>query len=72
MAGALATFYHWALEDIKEDSPAIVACYAASVLTKYCNKLAYESFGRSCTASDMVGKIHHAFELFEETEFKEK
>jgi ATP-dependent NAD(P)H-hydrate dehydratase len=66
LAGVLAIFYHWALETIEDDSPAVIACVAASYFTKYCNKLAYESLGRSMMAGDMIEKIHKAFnETFE-------
>lgn len=63
LAGALATFYHWALNLSKnqEDHPGILACYAATYLIKYCNKLAYEKHGRSTTALDMINCIHEGF-----------
>lgn len=43
LAGAVATFYHWALNlteiteegDLIENNPAVLACYAASFLIKY-------------------------------------
>lgn len=72
LAGALATFYHWSLNFkakdnsekpivTNEESPAIVACYAASLLIKHCNELAYKKHGRSMTAQDMIDLIHIAF-----------
>lgn len=81
LAGALATFYHWALNLTNKDNsgkpitndghPAILSCYAASYLIKYCNKLAYEKHGRSMTAHDMIGCIHPGFnEFFENENFK--
>lgn len=73
LAGVLATFYHWALESIEDDSPAVIACFAASYFTKYCNQLAYESHGRSMTSTDMVEKINATFnEIFEHEKCKEK
>lgn len=67
LAGAIATFYHWALNFSNKDNsgqpiandghPAILACYAASHLIKQCNKIAYEKHGRSMTSQDMIGFI---------------
>lgn len=67
LAGAIATFYHWALNLSNKDNsgqpiandghPAILACYAGSYLIKQCNKLAYEKFGRSMTSLEMIGMI---------------
>lgn len=66
LCGALATFYFWALQNQRESKPATVACWAASLLVKSCNKYAFELKGRSMTASDMVEQIHTAFdEIFE-------
>ena len=62
LAGAIATFYHWGLnfknpESEINDNPAVLACYAASFLIKRCNVLAFEKYGRSLTAEDMIGFI---------------
>lgn len=67
LAGAIATFYHWALNrsyknnsgerTANDDNPAILACYAGSYLIKLCNKLAYEKYGRSMTSQEMIGMI---------------
>lgn len=66
LCGVLATFYFWALEYRDEPKPATVACFAASLLAKACNKYAFEVKGRSMTASDMVEQIHSVFEdIFE-------
>lgn len=72
LAGTLGTFYNWALKSntrICEDShkyPAqlaqTVAAYAAATFTRACNFKAYELFGRSMTASDMLSQIHFSFE----------
>lgn len=62
LCGALATFYHWALEIREEPKPAIVACYAASLLAKSCNKYAFNLKGRSMTCTDMIEQIHNVFE----------
>lgn len=81
LAGALGTFYHWALSSSNSDNsgkpiddvnPAILACYASSFLIKYCNKLAYEKHGRSTTAHDMIEVIHSGFnEFFEHENYKQ-
>ncbi|CAO1399443.1 unnamed protein product [Diamesa serratosioi] len=66
LAGAVATFFHWALQSTDESSPATISCYAASNLIKNCNKLAYQKYGRSLTANDMISSIHTVFnETFE-------
>ncbi|XP_053690096.1 ATP-dependent (S)-NAD(P)H-hydrate dehydratase [Sabethes cyaneus] len=62
LAGSLATFYYWALESRQEISPAVVACFAASFLTKHCNSYAFETKGRSMTCSDMIEQINRVFE----------
>jgi ATP-dependent NAD(P)H-hydrate dehydratase len=74
LAGSLATFFHWSLNLIdknvykNDENPAILSCYAASYLIKYCNKLSYDEHGRSMTAFDMIGKISHAFKEHFENE----
>lgn len=64
LAGAIATFYHWALNLSPKDKPigndvhpGILACYAGSYLIKQCNKLAYEKHGRSMTSIEMIPMI---------------
>lgn len=65
LCGTLATFYHWAL-DARDSNPALLACFAASVMIKECNAFAFEDKGRSMIASDMIEYFHKAFEkLFE-------
>ncbi|XP_055532119.1 ATP-dependent (S)-NAD(P)H-hydrate dehydratase [Wyeomyia smithii] len=66
LAGALATFYYWALESRQEmnPNPAVIACFAASFLTKNCNSYAFETKGRSMTCGDMIEQIHQVFEKF--------
>ncbi|KXJ69760.1 ATP-dependent (S)-NAD(P)H-hydrate dehydratase [Aedes albopictus] len=66
LAGALATFYYWARESKTEVSPTIVACFAASYLTKTCNSYAFRLKGRSMTTGDMIDQIHNVFDdIFE-------
>ncbi|XP_063709562.1 ATP-dependent (S)-NAD(P)H-hydrate dehydratase [Culicoides brevitarsis] len=67
LAGVLSTFYFWAI-DAKDPAPADVACFAASMLAKTCNELAFRKKGRSMTTSDMVEEIHNAFETHFEHE----
>ena len=38
-----------------------LGCYGACAVTKTCSKLAFQKFGRSMTASDMIGCIHQSF-----------
>lgn len=65
MSGALGTFFYWATLAQKDNrsplvqkvGPLCCAAYAASVLTRRCSKLAFEEFGRSMLASDMLSRI---------------
>ncbi|XP_055371955.1 ATP-dependent (S)-NAD(P)H-hydrate dehydratase [Condylostylus longicornis] len=61
LAGALATFYHWALES-EEQNPELLAISAASYLIKQSNSYAFQKFGRSVLASDMIKEIHNVFD----------
>lgn len=71
LAGALTTFYGWALQheleaDVPHDDRALIACYAACKLARECNARAFKKKGRSMLASDMIEEIHSVFEdLFE-------
>ncbi|XP_049876658.1 ATP-dependent (S)-NAD(P)H-hydrate dehydratase-like [Pectinophora gossypiella] len=67
LSGILATLYNWSLKaNLCVKYPVQVAqslaCYVASNLTRTCNFKAYLIYGRSMTASDMINKIHVAFE----------
>ncbi|CAH0401197.1 unnamed protein product [Chilo suppressalis] len=71
LAGALGTFYNWALKsNLCENGNSTqlaqsVAIYAAAKFTRTCNTFAYVENGRNMIASDMLNKIHTAFdELF--------
>lgn len=65
LSGSLATFFCWALQQ-EEPNAAQVACYAASLFAKECNRSAFLEKGRSMTTSDMIAHIHVVFErLFE-------
>lgn len=70
LSGFLGTFTHWAIDSLKnkgheirlleEYGPLLIAAYAACSLTKQCNRLAFEKFGRSCTTEDMILCTHLA------------
>lgn len=72
MAGAAATFAFWAHQksgksnvNVAETglklSSNVLACFAASALTRKCNKLAFELHGRHFLLSDMIAQIDRAF-----------
>lgn len=65
LAGSIATFFNWSIRNLDyKDSmvPAAVACFAASRLTRSCNQKAFLMKGRSMVCSDMIDKIHQAFD----------
>ncbi|EDO27144.1 predicted protein, partial [Nematostella vectensis] len=61
LSGSMAVFLHWANMWLTQN-PTLVAAYAASGLTRWCNRLAYSRLKRSMTTSDMIQQIHQAFE----------
>ncbi|XP_055703766.1 ATP-dependent (S)-NAD(P)H-hydrate dehydratase [Phlebotomus papatasi] len=61
LSGALATFYCWALNCKQETNPALVACFAASILTKHCNEEAFREKGRGTLCCDMIEQIPKIF-----------
>jgi len=61
LSGCIATFLHWTIRH-GEREPVKVAAAAACVLVKEFNRRAFLEKGRSMTASDMIEKIHEAFE----------
>lgn len=64
LAGALGTFYNWALKSNPGEKVLLsqsVACFAAAKFTRTCNSKSFALHGRSMTASDMINEIHHAF-----------
>ncbi|KAI5644663.1 carbohydrate kinase domain-containing protein [Phthorimaea operculella] len=69
LAGALATFYHWGIKaNVCSNAHSIqlaqsFAAAAAANLTRMCNALAYRTYGRSMTASDMLRVIYKAFKI---------
>ncbi|KAL4704266.1 hypothetical protein ACJJTC_016284 [Scirpophaga incertulas] len=70
LAGALGTFYNWALKsNLCDNSIQVmqsVAMYCAAKFTKACNARAYDGNGRNMIASDMLKKMHLAFnDVFE-------
>ncbi|XP_030375426.1 ATP-dependent (S)-NAD(P)H-hydrate dehydratase [Scaptodrosophila lebanonensis] len=68
LSGSLATFFYWALQS-NQSNPAYLAACAASHLVKLCNAAAFQKFGRSMVASDMINEISSVFKTaFENTE----
>ncbi|CAL1532462.1 unnamed protein product [Lymnaea stagnalis] len=71
LSGSLGVFLFWALqESIRGQNSTLMdtygfnmcAAYASSALTRECNRQAFEDFSRSMTTTDMIAKIHSAFE----------
>lgn len=68
LAGALGTFYNWAIKANLCDSgeslqlAQSVAIFAAAKLTRACNLKAFQENGRNMIASDMLKKIPSAFD----------
>jgi ATP-dependent NAD(P)H-hydrate dehydratase len=68
LSGALGVFYNWALKaNLCENEQSnqlakSVAIYAAAKFTRTCNAHAFAENGRNMIASDMIQKIHPAFD----------
>ncbi|KAH8272176.1 hypothetical protein KR018_005665 [Drosophila ironensis] len=60
LSGSLATFFYWTLQS-KTENPAYVAACASSYFVKQLNTSAYQKFGRSLLASDMINEIPTVF-----------
>ncbi|XP_036450343.1 ATP-dependent (S)-NAD(P)H-hydrate dehydratase isoform X2 [Colossoma macropomum] len=70
LSGALGVFAHWAFSSFpdatKGMNPTLVAAFAATSLTRQCNRQAFDKHGRATTTSDMIQEICTAFrKLFE-------
>uniref|UniRef100_A0A8C4JDC8 ATP-dependent (S)-NAD(P)H-hydrate dehydratase n=1 Tax=Dromaius novaehollandiae TaxID=8790 RepID=A0A8C4JDC8_DRONO len=70
LSGSLGVLAHWAFlagaEKTNGQNPFLVAAFGACSLTRQCNNQAFQKFGRSMTASDMVSEVGTAFnKLFE-------
>ncbi|XP_035209285.1 ATP-dependent (S)-NAD(P)H-hydrate dehydratase-like [Stegodyphus dumicola] len=69
LSGSLGVFNFWAQNYSKRQSKpgnlscnaTIIAALGACMLTRRCNKLAFQKFQRSTLTSDMVSEIHNAF-----------
>lgn len=64
LAGSIASFSIWTNESNNSNKTVptnILASFAASMLTRRCNKLAFSSLGRSMMASDMIQCISTSF-----------
>ncbi|XP_016984473.2 ATP-dependent (S)-NAD(P)H-hydrate dehydratase [Drosophila rhopaloa] len=60
LSGSLATFFYWSLQS-NEPNPAYIAAGASSYFVKRLNSAAFQKFGRSLLASDMVNEIASIF-----------
>ncbi|XP_017072168.2 ATP-dependent (S)-NAD(P)H-hydrate dehydratase [Drosophila eugracilis] len=65
LSGSLATFFFWTLQS-GQPNPALIAAGASSFFVKRLNSAAFQKFGRSLLASDMVNEIPIVFQ----TEFE--
>ncbi|XP_007227995.1 ATP-dependent (S)-NAD(P)H-hydrate dehydratase isoform X3 [Astyanax mexicanus] len=70
LSGSLGVFAHWAVSSTpdatKGMNPTLVAAFAATSLTRQCNRQAFDRHGRATTTSDMIQEICTAFrKLFE-------
>uniref|UniRef100_A0A8C5TA21 ATP-dependent (S)-NAD(P)H-hydrate dehydratase n=1 Tax=Malurus cyaneus samueli TaxID=2593467 RepID=A0A8C5TA21_9PASS len=70
LSGSLGVLAHWAFvagaEKTNGQNPFLVAAFGACSLTRQSNHQAFQKFGRSMTASDMVSEVGTAFnKLFE-------
>lgn len=71
LSGSLGVFTFWAddafstgheHEGLRDLGPTVTAAYAACVLTRKCNRLAFSTHKRSMLTTDMVSHIQDAFE----------
>ncbi|KAI1241631.1 hypothetical protein IHE44_0005114 [Lamprotornis superbus] len=70
LSGSLGVMAHWAFvagaEKTNGQNPFLVAAFGACSLTRQSNHQAFQKFGRSMTASDMISEVGTAFnKLFE-------
>lgn len=64
LSGAVAAFYAWAVqrgEILGDAKPDVLACRAASFLTRLCNERAFAQHGRGMLTSDMVEHVGTVF-----------
>lgn len=70
LVGSMANFAYWSNLTAKNNSsiiencdlnPLMVAAFAACVLTRKCNRLAFDKFGRCMTTSDMIKELPKVF-----------
>lgn len=71
LAGVLGTFLHWSQwakernEKVDLDE-ILIACYAACMITRECNRTAFKEKFRGMTTPDMIAKLPQVFyDLFE-------
>ncbi|XP_050417188.1 ATP-dependent (S)-NAD(P)H-hydrate dehydratase isoform X4 [Patella vulgata] len=72
LSGSMGIFTHWSHSAVESDNsneafeiygPTIGAAYAACLLTRHCNNLAFKEYQRSMTTTDMINKISEAFQF---------
>ena len=78
LAGTCGLFMHWAYNLANEDpngganqhqhASGIMVGFAASLLTRTANRLAFEAYGRSATTPDILEKVGLAFAQTLETD----
>merc|ERR1719500_2645984 len=68
LAGALATFLHWALNMSQPSASPLLAAWAAARLARGCGEQAFRQAGRAATTSDMIANIHEVFNRLYEGE----
>lgn len=64
LAGSIAAFSCWTIDSTHSNSSVpspVLAAFAAAMLTRRCNKLAFASLGRGMLASDMIKCINTSF-----------
>lgn len=77
LAGAIATFSYWSHKAFKSNelvksnsnclkisqnyTPTILACLAASMLTRRCARFAFKKYSRSTTTSNIIQEIKNSF-----------
>ena len=68
LSGALAVMVSWALEAQKDDeqqtrSSLVTAAFAASLVTRYAQKAAFEKHRRSMLAQDVINELGSSVDL---------
>jgi len=72
LAGTLGVFMHWAHQAAADSggaetggfSPNLIACVAASTITRRCANIAFAEQGRSVTTPDIIARMGFAMDEF--------